>query len=245
MAKDKYKHNSEEKLDLKMAGVEPTNANSESDNPVLEEFLKKRRAKRFLLIIVVIFALAFLIFVTPFKKGEIQRTYKAYDVINNKEITVYLNIWQEHKLLGKNSISGHITLYEAADETRQKSLMFTGQSAYDIYTRNRELQNAKMPKSAGRADRIEAALEANSEIVNDEVQIKSRYSYLYVDKGLEHLILLGDAEKAENDIFIIARIDDVITNAEVIEKMQNTIKLYPDDIQFMQDILAANTQVMK
>ena len=217
MAKDKYKHNSEEKLDLKMAGVEPTNANSESDNPVLEEFLKKRRAKRFLLIIVVIFALAFLIFVTPFKKGEIQRTYKAYDVINNKEITVYLNIWQEHKLLGKNEISGHITLYEAADETRQKSLMFTGQSAYDIYTRNRELQNAKMPKSAGRADRIEAALEANSEIVNDEVQIKSRYSYLYVDKGLEHLILLGDAEKAENDIFIIARIDDVITNAEVIE----------------------------
>lgn len=245
MAKDRYKHNSEEKLDSKMAGVEPTNANSESDNPVLEEFLKKRRAKRFLLIIVVIFALAFLIFVTPFKKGEIQRTYKAYDVINNKEITVYLNIWQEHKLLGKNSISGHITLYEAADETRQKSLMFTGQSAYDIYTRNRELQNAKMPKSAGRADRIEAALEANSEIVNDEVQIKSRYSYLYVDKGLEHLILLGDAEKAENDIFIIARIDDVITNAEVIEKMQNTIKLYPDDIQFMQDILAANTQVMK
>ncbi len=245
MAKDRYKHNSEEKLDSKMAGVEPTNANSESDNPVLEEFLKKRRAKRFLLIILVVFALAFLIFITPFKKGEIQQTYKAYDVINKKEMTVYLNIWQEHKLLGKNSISGHITLYEAADETRQKSLMFTGQSAYDIYTRNRELQNAKMPKSAGRADRIEAALEANSEIVNDEVQIKSRYSYLYVDKGLEHLILLGDAEKAENDIFIIARIDDVITNAEVIEKMQNTIKLYPDDIQFMQDILAANTQVMK
>ena len=245
MTKDRYKHNSEEKLDLKMAGVEPTNANSESDNPVLEEFLKKRRAKRFLLIILVIFALAFLIFVTPLKKGEIQRTYKAYDVINNKEITVYLNIWQEHKLLGKNSISGHITLYEAADETKQKSLMFTGQSAYDIYTRNRELQNAKMPESAGRADRIEAALEANSKIVNDEVQIKSRYSYLYADKGLEHLILLGDAEKAENDIFIIARIDDMITNAEVIEKMQNTIKLYPDDIQFMQDILAANTQVMK
>ena len=88
-------------------------------------------------------------------------------------------------------------------------------------------------------------MEANSKIVNDEVQIKSRYSYLYADKGLEHLILLGDAEKAENDIFIIARIDDMITNAEVIEKMQNTIKLYPDDIQFMQDILAANTQVMK
>lgn len=244
MAKDSYKHNSAEKLDSDMNAVEFSDANSETANPVLEEFLKKRRVKRFLLIILVIFALAFLIFVTPFKKGEIQRTYKAYDVINNKEISVYLNIWQEHKLLGKNSINGHVTLYEDADETKQKSLMFTGQSAYDIYIRNRELQNTKLPETAGRADRVEVALEANSKIVNDEVQIKSRYSYLYADKGLEHLILLGDAEKAENDIFVIARIDDMITNAEIIEKMQNTIELYPENVQFMREILATNAQVL-
>lgn len=245
MAKDSYKENSVEKLDSDSEAVGYTSANSDIANPVLEEFLKKRRAKRFLLIIVVIFALAFLIFVTPLKKGEIQRTYKAYDVINNKELTVYLNIWQEHKLLGKNSINGHITLYEDADETKQKSLMFTGQSAYDIYIRNRELQNTKLPESAERADRVEVALEANSKIINNEVQIKSRYSYLYTDKDLEHFILLGDAEKAENDIFIIARIDDMITDAEVIEKMQNTIELYPEDVQFLREILAANAQVIK
>lgn len=244
MAKDSYKYNSAEKLDSDMNVVEFSEANSETSNSVLEEFLKKRKAKRFLLIILVIFALAFLIFVTPFKKGEIQRTYKAYDVINNKEISVYLKIWQEYKLLGKNSINGHITLYQDADETKQKSLMFTGQSAYDIYIRNRELQSTKLSESSGRADRVEAALEANSKIVNDEVQIKSRYSYLYADKGLEHFILLGDAEKTENDIFIIARIDDMITDAEVIEKMQNTIELYPAEAKFMREILAANAQVM-
>lgn len=245
MAKDSYKENSVEKLDSENYAVEVASVNSETVNPVLEDFLKKRRAKRFLLIILVIFALAFLIFVTPFKKGEIQRTYKAYDVVNNKEISVYLNIWQEHKLLGKNSINGHITLYEDANETKQKSLMFTGQSAYDIFIRNRELQSKKLSESSDRADRVEAALEANSMIVNDEVQIKSRYSYLYADKDLEHFILLGDAEKAENDIFIIARIDDMITNAEIMEKMQNTIELYPAEAQFMREILAAKTQVMK
>ena len=245
MAKDSYKENSGEKLDSENYTVEVASVNSETVNPVLEDFLKKRRAKRFLLIILVIFALAFLIFVTPFKKGEIQRAYKAYDVVKNKEISVYLNIWQEHKLLGKNSINGHITLYEDADETKQKSLMFTGQSAYDIFIRNRELQSTKLSESSDRADRVEVALEANSEIVNDEVQIKSRYSYLYADKDLEHFILLGDAEKAENDIFIIARVDDMITNAEIMEKMQNTIELYPAEAQLMREILATKTQVMK
>ncbi len=245
MAKDGYKHNSEERFDSKMDAVEFTDADYEKTNPVLEEFLKKRRARRFLLLVLVIFVLAFLIFTIPVKKGEIQRTYTAYDVINDKEITVYLNIWQEYKLLGKNEINGHITLYEDADEAKQKSLMFTGQSAYDIYIQNRDLQNAKLPGTTNRTDRVEAALEANSKIVDNEVQVKSRYSYLYADKGLENLILLGDAEKAENDIFIIAKINDTITNAEVIEKMQKSIELYPADVKFMREILAANTQVMK
>ena len=75
-----------------MAGVEPTNANSESDNPVLEEFLKKRRAKRFLLIILVVFALAFLIFITPFKKGEIQQTYKAYTTRSTARPPLFLSL---------------------------------------------------------------------------------------------------------------------------------------------------------
>lgn len=245
MAKNREMRNNEEKLDSKMDAVEAIVADPEKTNPVLEKFLKKRRARRFLLLILVVFALAFLIFTIPVKKGEIQRTYNAYDVINKKNITVYLNIWQEYKLLGKNEINGYITLYEDADEAKQKSLMFTGQSAYDIYIQNRHLQKAKLPETAGRADRVEAALEANSKIVDNEVQVKSRYSYLYADKGLDNLILLGDAEKAENDIFIIAKINDTITNAEVIEKMQKSIELYPADVQFMRDILAANTQVMK
>lgn len=173
-----------------------------------EEFVRKReRNKRIAIILVslLLFVLAMYLIVTWERRSDnFIKIFHGYDMLNEQEVEVEVNMWTTVTMTTGNAIKGSISTNYPANPELNYSKDFTGETAFNVYTEHMETD---FPEEYNEAYKTEAQLDLGTIGEGDNATAYMIFSSLYWDPGFQKMIFYGEGFEDDGDILIVASED--------------------------------------